>query len=160
MKLRSFCLTGLLLLFPALVSAQCTSIELVLSLDAEFEHSLNVGSIEIVEKLLHPDFVWIHNHAVSSQESKAEFLAFFPQIIGRASLLPGNQRTGIRAQHDLKVILNPGTAIIYGFTDIKRPGGLLSEPDSRPLLKYHFMRTYIDSGYSCLLTANHTMELP
>ena len=149
-------------LMPSILIAQeqCLSDLSIKALDAEFESAINVGSLVRIEKLLHPDFVWVHNHAGSIQETKQGFVEFFAQSFGRYSAVPLGPLQGIRAQHDVKVIRAGNSSVIYGFVEITRPGPIPAGRDSRPIETYHFMRTYVYSDNGCLLLANHTMNIP
>ena len=153
-------LAAILSVIPVLASAQCPNEDLVRSIDNEWEQALNYRSTDTYERILHDDFVWVHNHAGSVQDSKTNFIEFLTNRFENLGPIPNNARQGIRTQHDVKVIMTSNTAIVYGFMDIKRPGGKLSEPDTRPLLFYHFMRTYVSTGSGCKLISNHTMNLP
>ncbi|MFH4576641.1 nuclear transport factor 2 family protein [Vibrio diabolicus] len=140
-------------------STECSEVKVVKSIDESWENALNHGVRSVVEELLHPDFVWVHNQAEMIQRSKLDFLNFFDTVFPHSVSKPVSVRSGIREQRNVKVIKHPGTAVVYGFTDVKRAGGSINEPDTRPLLVFHFMRTYVKAANGYLLLANHTMLL-
>ncbi|ENJ2051510.1 nuclear transport factor 2 family protein [Vibrio parahaemolyticus] len=57
-------------------STECSDVKLVKSIDESWENALNHGVRSVVEELLHPDFVWVHNQAEMIQRSKLDFLNF------------------------------------------------------------------------------------
>ena len=160
MRVNSLKVITLLLFFPAIVFAQCKTEQQVKQLDAQWEKALLKGDINAVAPLLHDDFVWVHNHASSTQKTKAGFLSYFSKGFAKMATRPTHFHANARTQRVLEVIMTPTTAVIYGFTDVLRGNVLKTEPDVRSVKTYHFMRTYSSVGKSCLLVANHTMLMP
>ena len=159
MRLFAPILIGLVAILPVAASAQCLNEGMVRSLDANWDQALNEGSKDVIQQILHEDFVWIHNHAVSVQESKSNFLSYFDETFGRAINRSATMHPNSRIQREIKVILNNGTAVVYGITEVTRGRAPISEPDSRQPEIYHFMRTYVSSDAECQLVSNHTMRL-
>lgn len=141
------------------ITKERCDVESIKSIDASWERALNEGNRSIVENLLHHDFVWVHDQAEMIQHSKSDFLEFFDSAFSNSQPRSGSVRSGIRSQRNVNVLVHPGTAVIYGFTDVKRVGGDVSEPDTRPQLIFHFMRTYVKSSNGYMLLANHTTLL-
>ena len=122
------------------------------SLDAGFDQALIDQSVEFLEKLLHKDFVWVHDHAGTIQESRAALLD--PMKEGRPS------SSAARRQEDIAVVILENTAIVYGYTNVERTADYVERTDDPRLLKYHFMRTYAGIGdRRTQLIGNHTMEV-
>ncbi len=140
-------------------SAEAFDAKAVKLLDQSWENALNDGNRSVVEKLVHRDFVWVHNQAEMIQHSKTHFLQFFDSAFAHLASRPKSMRLGERNQRDVSVLIDSGTAVVFGFTEVKRPGGDVNQPDHRPLLVFHFMRTYVKSDNQTLLIANHTMLL-
>ncbi|HHX8650545.1 nuclear transport factor 2 family protein, partial [Vibrio antiquarius] len=136
-------------------STESFDVEVIKSIDASWERALNEGARSVVENLLHHDFVWVHNQAEMIQHSKSDFLEFFDTAFLSSVQRSASTRTGTRNQRHVKVLTHSETAVVYGFTDVKRAGGSVTELDTRPLLVFHFMRTYVKSPNGYLLLANH-----
>lgn len=142
-----FRLVLLLLLFcPALHAADCLAPEQLKVLDRQYEEALRNGDPEFIETLLLEDFVWVHNHA-SSSETKAGLIA---------RLGEGYEQPLARESEQVRVRQVDRTAVISGFTTV-----IQADPDgaNRRANRYHFMRTYVAQGDNCRLLANQTMKV-
>ena len=62
------------LLSSAAQAETCLDTEKLMQLDAQYEHALQVGNIQFLDKLLAPEFYWVHNLA-SLKEDKAALIA-------------------------------------------------------------------------------------
>jgi hypothetical protein len=130
---------------PHAVFADCLEEQSIRDLDASYERAFQDLDFSWFEKTLHPQFVWVHDHATVIQRSKSELfedLRAFAETSGSAQ---------VRNQRDVEVSIVAKTAVVYGFTDVQRDGEDLT---------YHFMRTYSLIDDECLLLSNHTMAIP
>ncbi|XOV87375.1 MAG: nuclear transport factor 2 family protein [Pseudomonadota bacterium] len=124
-------------------------------IDAQFDQSLVEWSDRYFEQYMHPNFVWVHNHATLIQRSRDEFLE-----MGRKNHESGRPSVSIRReQSNVVVLVETDTAIAYGYTSVERSENYVARTGSRKYLKYHFMRTYARLEDSWWLLANHTMEV-
>ena len=104
-----------------------------------------------LEKLLHRDFVWVHDHAGTIQESRAA-------LIDPMRWRPPN--SAARRQEDLSVVIFENTAIVYGYANVERTEDYVSRTGNPRPVKYHFVRTYVGRGDQGIrLLGNHTMEV-
>ncbi|WP_070965559.1 nuclear transport factor 2 family protein [Vibrio sonorensis] len=139
--------------------SEITVVEEIKRIDSSWETALNEGDRNAVEQLLHPDFVWVHNKAEMIQNSKADFLEFFRVAFEKSASLPRDIRRGVRRSRDVTALIHESTAVVFGYVDVKRPGGDKQQADERPVLTFHFMRTYVKGGQDYQLISNHTMLL-
>ena len=138
--------TFLLSLIPALTYAGCMNQESLLALEDRWSDAFARQSVTDVRRLLHPKFVWVHDHAGMIHNSPDELLSFLSGV-WRESLAENPPS----ADRDVKTIIHAGTGIVYGYTDAQRNGQIIT---------YHFMRTYVIEDDSCVILAIHTMEVP
>ncbi len=89
-------------------STECSDVKMVKSIYESWENALNHGVRSVVEELLHPDFVWLHNQAEMIQRSKLDFLNFFDTVFPHSVSKPVSVRSGIREQRNVKVIKHRG----------------------------------------------------
>ncbi|MCH6258513.1 nuclear transport factor 2 family protein [Puniceicoccaceae bacterium K14] len=163
----------LLLAFTAhLLLAETSTKETLMILDAEWENAVLETNLDIFEQCLHPDFVWIHNHANSTQIGKEAFLERARKKVKNARaktpnlVLPKGNKLGplvgsARTQHNVKILLEGNTAVIYGYTFKDYSNYRMktrNEPERR--VYYNFMRTYVRKDGHWQLLSNHTMQIP
>ena len=157
--MKPFVRGGLLLavfVFAVPATADCLAEDSVRRLDAEYENSLVTGDYAALERLLHPDFVWVHNHAGFIQRSREELAGPI-----RATMQSGSPAmvSLSRKQNDVSVVRAGGTSVIYGFTDVTRTDSYVQKTGNPKHVRYHFMRTYIEQMGECALLSNHTQEV-
>jgi hypothetical protein len=128
------------------VTENCINEDSLIKKDAEFERLLVEKSLDGITKLLHPNFVWIHNHASRIENSRQELLTFLEDTWTRN---PTAQTT--RTQYDVKALIHSHTGVVFGFSDVFRNGQTFT---------YNFMRTYVVESGDCVILSNHTMLIP
>ncbi len=134
-------------MLPILLTAQqsCLEPENLKALDLRYEQALKNNDVAFFESHLADEYLWVHNHASATDTKEA--------ILDRAKD-PTKGATGnpiARESEDVKVIRYGNTAVVTGFTTVKRE-------TSAP--RYNFMRTYVEVDDQCLLLASHTMRIP
>ena len=123
----------LLIVAAGVAQAQCLTQENIRRLDAGFDEALLHGSIDFFEQNLHPEFVWVHNHASSIERSRDDRLTLMRE---RASAGRINAQ---RTQADVSVVLAGQVAVVYGFTDVERTAGFVERTGARRRLRYHWL---------------------
>ena len=125
--------------------------------DANYEKALVEDDVDYLDELLHPNFNWVHNHASYIEPSKAAIIN--PM---RERIADDKPAYSVKREQSGVVYLRAGeTAVLHGFTNVYRDKSKLTGDDAE-YSRYHFMRTYSrdTSSNSCVLLANHTMEIP
>ena len=143
----AFTLLLLLGLIMNTLNAQedCLASENLKSLDASWEKAQLELDFDYLETLLADDFIWVHNHANTTDDKTA--------VLDRVkrNLDRNIRNTKSRNSKDVKVIIYDSTGIVSGFTVVDR---------GPTPTNYNFMRTYVKSNGKCYLLANHTMAIP
>lgn len=137
------------------LAADCSSEKQIRELDSRYERALLDGSVADLEQILHPKFVWVHNHAEFIQKSRDE-------LVGPIRLAQNAGRPSIslrRDQSDVSVLMVAATGVAYGYTEIERTDAFVKSSGSPKLATFHFMRTYVSEAGRCLLISNQTMEV-
>lgn len=137
------------------VSTTCINEASILKIDAQYEKALIIQDIDFLSQHLHPEFVWVHNHADFINYGAESILQPMRERISAGR----NSSSKKRQQSDVRVISLENTAVIYGFTEIERTEEYVSQTGNPHPVKYHFMRTYVEQEGVCRLVANHTMEV-
>lgn len=124
----------------------CLEAEPLAALDARYETALQTGDVALLDQLLAPEFVWVHNLA-SMKESKAQLLA-------RLDKGPGPMKQ--RRSHDISRQALGNTAVLQGLSSVDKwnPDG-----ESFRTLRYQFMRTYVEVDGQCRLLAVQTQKV-
>jgi len=152
------------------VLAASSEAEVVRSLDAAWELALLNGDNEALIRMTHLDFVWIHNHVNTIEESRAELIehrernrAFYESKLD-SDEMPTRRAHPVgasRDQHDVKVVVEDRTAIVYGYTIVVKSDRFAARnPDLSRKTTYHFMRTYTKVADQWMLLGNQTMAIP
>lgn len=125
----------------------CLAPEALKRLDGQYEDALRVGDPDFMQSLLAEDFVWVHNHAVATEDKAT--------LIGR--LDDEHEEPMARRSEQVQHRRLNNTAVLSGFTTVeKAPREVGGEVRGN---KYHFMRTYVIVGSRCYLLANQTMKV-
>ncbi len=124
----------------------CLDIETLLKLDAQYETALQVGNVQFLDKLLAPEFYWVHNLA-SLQETKAQLLMRIKKPEAQAHQ---------RRSHDVRSHRLGNTVVLQGLSSVDK-----LNPDGKTLRtsRYQFMRTYVEQKGQCKLLAVQTMKV-
>jgi len=131
----------------ALVQAEsCLTAEKIARLDGQYETALQLGDVTFLDKLLAPDFMWVHNLA-SLKESKAQLLVRIPKP---------EERTKERRSHDITLQRLGNTVVLQGLSSVDK-----WNPDGKTFRtsRYQFMRTYVEDKGECKLLAVQTMKV-
>ena len=133
-------------LAPAAQAQSCLEPDQLLALDTRYETALQIGDVTLLDELLAPEFVWVHNLA-SMKENKAQLLA-------RLGKGPGPMKQ--RRSHDISRHRLGNTAVLQGLSSVEKwnPGG-----ESFRTLRYQFMRTYVEMNGVCRLLAVQTQKV-
>ena len=117
----------------------------LVQLDGEWERALLESDAERLAAMLADDFIWVHDHA-SLTDTKSSLLE-------RASdpAVGATGATRSRVSSDVVARVLGSTGVVTGFTEVDRGPGPTT---------YNFMRTYVEISGTCLLLANHTMQVP
>ena len=124
----------------------CINQDSLIKKDAEFERLLVEKSLEGLTKLLHPNFVWIHNHASQIDNSRQELLDFL-----KDTWMKNPEAKTTRKQYDVAALIHSNTGVVFGYSDVFRNGQTFT---------YNFMRTYVLDSGDCVILSNHTMLIP
>nr|WP_136250689.1 nuclear transport factor 2 family protein [Ningiella ruwaisensis] len=137
-------------------NANCLQEDAIRAVDAKYEKALLENDYAYLTNLLHPNFVWVHNHASYIEESREALLAPMRQRVaeGRPS------HSVARTQEGVAVLIVENTAVLRGFTSVERHDTQTNDSGEKLKDVYHFMRTYILYDDKCTLLANQTMAIP
>ena len=124
----------------------CLDTEKLMQLDAQYEHALQVGNVQFLDKLLAPEFYWVYNLA-SMQETKAQLLVRITKPEAQAHQ---------RRSHDINAHRLGNTVVLQGLSSVDK-----LNPDGKTLRtsRYQFMRTYVEQKGECKLLAVQTMKV-
>lgn len=124
----------------------CLIAEKLVALDGRYEKALQLGDVAFLEKLLAPDFLWVHNLA-SLKESRAQVLTRIPKP---------EERTKDRRSHDITQQRLNDTVVLQGLSSVDK-----WNPDGKTFRtsRYQFMRTYVEEDGECKLLAVQTMKV-
>ena len=124
----------------------CLTVEKLLQLDTQYENALRVGDIEFLDKLLAPEFYWVHNLA-SLKENKVELLLRVQQQV---------EQPKARRSHDVSMQRLDKTVVLQGLTSVDKWN---ADGKTFRTLRYQFMRTYVEHNRECKLLAVQTMKV-
>lgn len=141
---------------PYAQNKSCLTAANLIQMDAQYELALQTDNYAFLEKRMHPSFVWIHNHASSAQNSRAELVEPMRKRVKSGKAPHSTQRT----QDSVQVLIANSTAVLHGFTVVERASSPVDEYGKKIGKRYHFMRTYYEEDGKCYLMANHTMLIP
>jgi len=124
----------------------CLENEKLVRLDAQYENALRTADIQFLDKLLAPEFQWVHNLA-SLKESKKQLLA---------RLQKPDAETKARSSHDISFLHLGNTVVLQGLSSVDK-----WNPDGKTFRtsRYQFMRTYVEEKGECKLLAVQTMKV-
>lgn len=104
------------------------------------------GDINFLDKLLAPEFYWVHNLA-SLKEKKAELLA---------RLQKPEEQPKERRSHDISQQRLGSTVVLQGLSSVDKWN---SDGKTFRTSRYQFMRTYVEHKGECKLLAVQTMKV-
>ncbi len=124
----------------------CLDTESLVKLDAEYENAMRKGDVKFLDKLLAPEYQWVHNLA-SLKESKAQLLE---------RVQKPEEQPKARRSHDVSVLRLENTAVLQGLSSVEK-----WNPDGKTYRtsRYQFIRTYVKQGDACKLLAVQTMKV-
>lgn len=135
------------LMVGSVVQAEtCLTVEKLVLLDAQYEKALQVGNIKFLDKLLAPEFYWVHNLA-SLEEKKTELLA---------RVQKQEEQLKERRSHDITLQRLDKTAVLQGLSSVDKWN---SDGKTFRTSRYQFMRTYVEHKGECKLLAVQTMKV-
>lgn len=134
------------LLVPVAQADTCLTTEKLEALDAQYEKALQVGDTKFLDKLLAPEFYWVHNLA-SLKEKKAELLA----RVQKPEEQPKERRS-----HDINQQRLGNTVVLQGLSSVDKWN---SDGKTFRTSRYQFMRTYVEHKGECKLLAVQTMKV-
>lgn len=124
----------------------CLSAENLVLLDTQYEKALQVGDIKFLDKLLAPEFFWVHNLA-SLKEGKIELLA----RVQKPEEQPKERRS-----HDITRQRLGNTVVLQGLSSVDKWN---SDGKTFRTSRYQFIRTYVEHKGGCKLLAVQTMKV-
>ncbi len=124
----------------------CLDNEKMTTLDAQYEHALQTGDTQFLDKLLAPEFSWVHNLA-SLKEGKTQLLA---------RLKKPEEQTKERRSHDIAFLRLDNTVVLQGLSSVDKWN---ADGKSFRTSRYQFMRTYVAHQGECKLLAVQTMKI-
>jgi len=124
----------------------CSDNEKLTRLDAQYEDALRTGDTQFLDRLLAPEFHWVHNLA-SMKESKLQLLA---------RLKKPEEQAKERRSHDIGFLRLGDTVVLQGLSSVDK-----WNPDGKTFRtsRYQFMRTYVAHKGECKLLAVQTMKV-
>lgn len=124
----------------------CLDNDTLTTLDARYENALRTADVKFLDKLLAPEFQWVHNLA-SLKESKTQVLA---------RLQKPDAETKTRLSHDISFLRLGNTVVLQGLSSVDK-----WNPDGKTFRtsRYQFMRTYVEDKGECKLLAVQTMKI-
>lgn len=124
----------------------CLSEKKLVALDAQYERALQVGDVQFLDKLLAPEFYWVHNLA-SMKEKKAELLM---------RMQKPEEQPKERRSHDITRQRLGNTAVLQGLSSVDKWN---ADRKTFRTSRYQFMRTYVEHKGECKLLAVQTMKV-
>lgn len=124
----------------------CLDNEKLTALDAQYENALRTGDTKFLDKLLAPEFSWVHNLA-SLKENKAQLLV---------RLQKPEEPIKERRSHDIVFHRLGNTVVLQGLSSVDK-----WNPDGKTFRtsRYQFMRAYVEQQGECKLLAVQTMKV-
>lgn len=147
MKEITFMTLLLGLMSSVLVQAEtCLTADKLVVLDGQYEKAMQVGDVNFLEKLLAPEFQWVHNLA-SLKETKTQLLE---------RVQKPEEQAHERRSHDISQHRLGNTVVLQGLSSVDK-----LNPDGKTLRtsRYQFMRTYVEQKGECKLLAVQTMKV-
>jgi len=131
---------------PITQAETCLENEKLARLDAQYENALRTGDTKFLDKLLAPEFSWVHNLA-SLKENKTQLLA---------RLQKPEEPIKERRSHDISFQHLDNTMVLQGLSSVDK-----WNPDGKTFRtsRYQFMRTYVEQKGECKLLAVQTMKV-
>jgi|SRR6187431_549622 len=131
---------------PITQAETCLENEKLARLDAQYENALRTGDTKFLDKLLAPEFSWVHNLA-SLKENKTQLLA---------RLQKPEEPIKERRSHDISFLHLDNTMVLQGLSSVDK-----WNPDGKTFRtsRYQFMRTYVEQKGECKLLAVQTMKV-
>jgi Tfp pilus assembly protein PilN len=124
----------------------CLDAEKLVKLDAQYENALQTGDAQFLDKLLAPEFYWVHNLA-SLKEKKAELLV---------RVQKPEERVSARRAHDITLHRLANTVVLQGLSSVDKWN---ADGKTVRTSRYQFMRTYVEHNSECKLLAVQTMKV-
>jgi hypothetical protein len=154
MKLLAYSLCVLSVALPATSSGDSSCIDPaeIRQTDRRYEESLVQGDHAFLDGLLADEFIWVHNHAGSTDSKES--------LLQRIKTSRHGSSSKSRNSTDVVVRRKGNAAVVSGFTTVVRPDEYVERTGGLKSAKYHFMRTYVLVDGKCVLLANHTMLVP
>ena len=124
----------------------CLNEKKLAALDTLYEQALQTGNAVFLDKLLAPEFLWVHNLA-SAKETKAQLLSRVQQP---------EEQAYARRSHNMSLHRLDTTVVVEGLSSVDK-----LNPDGKTLRtsRYQFMRTYVEHKGQCMLLAVQTMKV-
>jgi ketosteroid isomerase-like protein len=131
---------------PITRAETCLDNKKLTTLDAQYEDALRTGDTKFLDKLLAPEFSWVHNLA-SLKENKVQLLA---------RMQKPEEPIKERRSHDIDFHRLGNTAVLQGLSSVDK-----WNPDGKTFRtsRYQFMRTYVEQQGECKLLAVQTMKV-
>lgn len=141
-------MTGCLAVFVSTIAQAetCLDNKKLTTLDAQYENALGTGDTKFLDKLLAPEFSWVHNLA-SLKESKGQLLA---------RMQKPEEPIKERRSHEIVFHRLGNTVVLQGLSSVDK-----WNPDGKTFRtsRYQFMRTYVEHQGECKLLAVQTMKV-
>lgn len=124
----------------------CLEGESLIQLDLHYERALQSGDVKLLDQLLAPEFMWVHNLA-SLKESKNQLIA---------RIQKPEEQAHARRSHDVSAHQLGNTVVLQGLSSVDK-----LNPDGKTLRtsRYQFMRTNVEQKGECKLLAVQTMKV-
>ena len=124
----------------------CLSEKNLVALDAKYEQALQVGDTQFLDKLLAPEFYWVHNLA-SMKEKKTELLV---------RVKKSEEHAKKRRSYDISQQRLGNTVVLQGLSNVDKWN---ADGKTFRTSRYQFMRTYVEEKGECKLLAAQTMKV-
>ncbi len=130
----------------AVQAESCLDEKNLVALDDQYEKALQTGDAIFIDKLLAPEFLWVHNLA-SAKETKVQLLE---------RVKKPEEQAHARRSHDVSLHRLGNTVVLEGLSSVDK-----LNPDGKTLRtsRYQFMRTYVEQQGECKLLAVQTMKV-
>ncbi|MGD8175603.1 nuclear transport factor 2 family protein [Marinimicrobium sp. ARAG 43.8] len=146
-NLRYLAIAACLLSPFSLAADRCLEASPLKALDHRYEEALRVGEVDFLESVLAEDYVWVHNHAVASEDKRTLL----------ARLGEGHETPLTRRSESVSYRRLANTAVLDGVTTVEKSPRKAGE--AVRVNRYHFMRTYVLVDGHCQLLSNQTMKV-
>lgn len=124
----------------------CLDTDALIALDARYEMAVQTGDTDFLQRLLAPEYSWVHN-LTSMKENKTALIV---------RLQKPDAQVKERRSHDIRALRLANTVVLEGLSSVDKWN---ADGKTYRTSRYQFMRTYVAVKGECKLLAVQTMKV-